>query len=223
MSNFIEIKNIKKSYDFGKIKALDGVNLDITKGEYISIMGPSGSGKSTLLNMIGGLDKPDQGQIIVGGTNITKKRDLTNYRAQKIGFIFQLHNLLPSQTTLENVIAPMYESKLRSKKRRERASELLNLVGLRKRNTSYPTQLSGGERQRVAIARALANSPEIILADEPTGSLDSKSSDMIMDLLAEIWSEEKRTLIVITHEEVIGKRAERIVTMLDGKVESQKS
>lgn len=218
MNNLIEIKDIQKSFDSGRIRALDGLNLKVGKGEYVSIMGPSGSGKSTLLNMMGGLEKPDSGTILVNGEDITKKRDLTDYRSKTIGFVFQLHNLLPTQSALENVIAPMYESRLGSRERRQRALGLLKTVGLSQRTGSYPSQLSGGERQRVAIARALANSPEIILADEPTGSLDSKSSERIMDLLIEIWRKEKKTLVVITHEEEIAKRSERVVKMLDGKI-----
>lgn len=219
MNNLIELRAIRKYFDGGKIKALDGATLMIKDGEFVSIMGPSGSGKSTLINMIGGLDKPDSGQIVVDGDDITKARDLTRYRSKEIGFVFQLHNLIPSQTALENVILPMHEGNLKSKQRRERALYLLRQVGLEDRINSYPTQLSGGERQRVSIARALANAPKIILADEPTGSLDSKSSDMIMDLLESIWKEEKKTLIVITHEEIIGKRAERTIRMIDGRVE----
>jgi len=218
MNNLIEIKDIQKSFDSGRIRALDGLNLKVGKGEYVSIMGPSGSGKSTLLNMMGGLEKPDSGTILVNGEDITKKRDLTDYRSKTIGFVFQLHNLLPTQSALENVIAPMYESRLGSRERWQRALEILKMVGLSQRTGSYPSQLSGGERQRVAIARALANSPEIILADEPTGSLDSKSSERIMDLLIEIWRKEKKTLVVITHEEEIAKRSERVVKMLDGKI-----
>jgi len=218
MNNLIEIKDIQKSFDSGRIRALDGLNLKVGKGEYVSIMGPSGSGKSTLLNMMGGLEKPDSGTILVNGEDITKKRDLTDYRSKTIGFVFQLHNLLPTQSALENVIAPMYESRLGSRERWQRALEILKMVGLSQRTRSYPSQLSGGERQRVAIARALANSPEIILADEPTGSLDSKNSERIMDLLIEIWRKEKKTLVVITHEEEIAKRSERVVKMLDGKI-----
>ena len=218
MNNLIEIKDIQKSFDSGRIRALDGLNLKVGKGEYVSIMGPSGSGKSTLLNMMGGLEKPDSGTILVNGEDITKKRDLTDYRSKTIGFVFQLHNLLPTQSALENVIAPMYESRLGSRERWQRALEILKMVGLSQRTGSYPSQLSGGERQRVAIARALANSPEVILADEPTGSLDSKSSERIMELLIDIWRKEKKTLIVITHEEEIAKRSQRIVKMLDGKI-----
>ncbi len=220
MSNDIEARDLRKSFDKGKIKALDGVDMKIKQGEFVSIMGPSGSGKSTLLNMLGGLDKPDAGKLTVGGVDLTTKRDLTGYRANTIGFVFQLHNLLPSQNVLENIMMPMYEGKVRSKDRKQQAQKLLHMVGLADRENSYPTQLSGGERQRVAIARALANSPDIILADEPTGSLDSKSSAKIMDLLADIGKKEKKTLIVITHEDEIGKRAERIIKMLDGKIKN---
>lgn len=220
MSNIIEARDLSKHFEAGRIKALDGANLNVTDGEFVAIMGPSGSGKSTLLNMIGGLDRPDSGSLMVAGQDLTAKRDLTAYRARMVGFVFQLHNLIPAQTAVENVILPMFESRLGRRERRRQALELLELVGIVDRAYGYPPQLSGGERQRVAIARALANSPQIILADEPTGSLDSKSSDKIMDLLTEIWREEKKTLIIVTHEEAIGRRAKRVVRMLDGRVTS---
>lgn len=218
MNNIIEARGLIKSYEAGRVKALDGLNLEIEDGDFVSIMGPSGSGKSTLLNMIGGLDKPDEGELIVDGQDLTRKRDLTAYRSEMVGFVFQLHNLIPSQTALENVILPMFEGKLKSADRRERALHLLDLVGIADRAQAYPPQLSGGERQRVAIARALANSPKIILADEPTGSLDSKNSAKIMDLLAAIREKEKKTLIMVTHELDIGRRADRIIRMIDGQV-----
>ncbi len=218
MNNIIEAHDLRKSFDKGKMKSLDGLSLTIKAGECVSIMGPSGSGKSTLMNMIGGLDKPDSGELIVDGLELSKKRDLTVFRATTIGFVFQLHNLIASQTALENVLLPMFEGSLTAANRRNRARELLDLVVLPGRNGAYPPQLSGGERQRVAIARALANSPKIILADEPTGSLDSKSSQKIMDLLMEIREKENKTLIMVTHEEAIGEQAERVIRVLDGRV-----
>ena len=220
MSDIIVATDVIKHFDNGGIKALDGAGLTVAAGEFIAIMGPSGSGKSTFLNMIGGLDRPDSGSVIVDGLELSAQRDLTRYRAETVGFIFQLHNLMAMQTTLENVILPMFETRLTPRQRRKRAVELLELVGLGKRTHSYPPQLSGGERQRVAIARALANSPRIILADEPTGSLDSKNSDKSMDLLTKIWEEENKTLVIVTHEESVGRRAKRIVRMLDGRVTS---
>ena len=177
--NIIEIHNLKKSYDKGKIKALNGIDLEIKKGEFVSIIGPSGSGKSTLLNMLGALDTADEGTINVAGVDLTKSRDLSQFRSKEIGFVFQLHNLIPNLTVLENVQIPMLETPLSSEKREERAMELLKSVQLEDKVNQKPTKLSGGQRQRVAIARALVNQPSIVLADEPTGSLDSKTGDII--------------------------------------------
>ncbi|MBV1767116.1 MAG: ABC transporter ATP-binding protein, partial [Methanobacterium sp.] len=165
--NIVEIHHLQKSFDHGKITALNGIDLEIKKGEFVSIIGPSGSGKSTLLNMIGALDKADTGSIVVSGNDLIHKKDLSEFRSRKIGFIFQLHNLIPNLSVLENVEIPMYEKKMSSSQMRKRALELLEYVGLSDKLKRKPTELSGGERQRVAIARALANEPSIILADEP--------------------------------------------------------
>ena len=216
--NIIEIKNLKKSYDKGKIKALNGIDLEIKDGEFISIMGPSGSGKSTLLNMLGALDTADEGSISVAGIDLMKTKKLDEFRSKKIGFIFQFHNLIPNLSVVENVEIPMYETKTSSKDMRARALELLDDVNLSHRVDQRPNTLSGGERQRVAIARALVNKPSIILADEPTGSLDSKTGDVILKLLKELQQKENVTLIMVTHELDVAKRAERIVTVLDGKL-----
>jgi ABC-type lipoprotein export system ATPase subunit len=216
--NIIEIKNIKKSYENGKIKALDGVSLEIKRGEFVSIIGPSGSGKSTLLNMLGALDTPDEGEINAAGYDLTKTKNLNNFRSKEIGFIFQLHNLIPNLTVLENVEIPMYEHSLSSRKRFTRALNLLNEVGLQEKANRKPTQLSGGERQRVAIARALANNPSIILADEPTGSLDSKTGKMILQKLKDIHEMENVTLIMVTHDMDVASMAERTIEVLDGKI-----
>ena len=216
--NIIEIKNLKKSYDNGKIKALNGIDLEIKDGEFISIMGPSGSGKSTLLNMLGALDTADEGSIEVAGIDLMKTKKLDEFRSKKIGFIFQFHNLIPNLNVVENVEIPMYETKTSSKDMRARALELLDDVNLSHRVDQRPNTLSGGERQRVAIARALVNKPSIILADEPTGSLDSKTGDVILNLLKELQQKENVTLIMVTHELEVAKRAERIVTVLDGKL-----
>jgi ABC-type lipoprotein export system ATPase subunit len=218
VENIIEIKNIKKSYENGKIKALDGVSLEIKKGEFVSIIGPSGSGKSTLLNMLGALDVPDEGEIHAAGYNLTRTKNLNNFRSKEIGFIFQLHNLIPNLTVLENVEIPMYEHSLSSRKRFTRALKLLNDVGLQEKANRKPTQLSGGERQRVAIARALANNPAIILADEPTGSLDSKTGKMILQKLKDIHESENVTLIMVTHDMDVASMAERTIEVLDGKI-----
>ncbi len=219
--NIIEIHDLKKSYDKGKIKALNGINLEVKKGEFVSIMGPSGSGKSTLLNMIGALDRADEGFIKVSGIDLMTAKDLNKFRSQEIGFVFQMHNLIPNLSVVENVEIPMYETKLSSKEMRERALELLELMNfsnLSDITNKDPTKLSGGERQRVAIARALVNHPSIILADEPTGALDSKTGDTILTLLKDLHQKEKVTLILVTHEPYVANMAERIFNMLDGKI-----
>ena len=178
--NAVEIKGLYKSYEDGRIKALNGVNITIAEGEFVSIIGPSGSGKSTLLNMLGALDVPDSGSITVAGHDLSSSKKLNEFRAKKIGFIFQLHNLIPNISVVENIEIPMYTQKMSSKEMRDKALKLLDDVGLRDKADIKPNKLSGGERQRVAIARALANDPSIILADEPTGSLDSKTSSKIL-------------------------------------------
>lgn len=218
--NVIEIKNLKKSYDNGNIKALNGMDLTVKKGEFISIMGPSGAGKSTLLNMIGALDTADEGIIKVAGIDLMKTKKLNKFRSKEIGFVFQMHNLIPNLTVLENVEIPMFETNASSSEMRERALELLKSVNLESKIDQKPTKLSGGERQRVAIARALVNHPSIILADEPTGSLDSKTGEVILDLLKELHTKENVTLVMVTHEPYVGNMAERLVTVLDGKCKS---
>ncbi len=218
--NIIEIKNLKKSYDHGNIKALNGMNLTVKRGEFISIMGPSGSGKSTLLNMIGALDTADEGTIKVAGIDLMKTKKLNQFRSKEIGFVFQMHNLIPNLTVLENVQIPMFETNTDSSEMKERAVDLLKSVHLEKKIDQKPTKLSGGERQRVAIARALVNHPSIILADEPTGSLDSKTGEVILNLLKELHSKENVTLVMVTHEPYVGNMAERLVNVLDGKCKS---
>lgn len=212
----IEVRNLKKSFDGGKIRALNGVDLEVEMGEFISIMGPSGSGKSTLLNMIGALDVPDSGTIKVAGRDLSEERDLSRLRAEEIGFVFQLHNLIPSLTALENVEIPMFAVKHANME--ERAMELLEQVGLGDKADRRPTELSGGERQRVAIARALANKPSIILADEPTGALDSKTSRNILQMLQKLQDEEGVTLVVVTHEPHVAEMASRTIRILDGVI-----
>ena len=220
--NIIEIKNLKKTYENGVIKALDGVNLEIKKGESLAIIGPSGSGKSTLLNMIGALDKADEGSITVEGMNLMQKEDLSKFRSNKIGFVFQLHNLIPNLTVLENVQVPLIETTISDKEMEERALKMLKSVNLANKINQKPTKLSGGERQRVAIARALVNHPSIILADEPTGALDSKTSDIILELLLDIHKKENVTLIMVTHENNVALRAQRSVYVLDGQIKEDK-
>ena len=218
--NIIEIKGLKKSYDNGKIKALNGMDLEVKKGEFISIMGPSGSGKSSLLNMIGALDRADKGSIKVAGIDLVKTKKLYEFRSKEIGFVFQMHNLIPNLSVLENVQIPMFETKTSSKDMKKRALELLKAVNLEDKIDQKPTKLSGGERQRVAIARALVNHPSIILADEPTGSLDSKTGEVILNLLKDLHAKENVTLVMVTHEPYVGQMAERIVTVLDGKCQN---
>jgi putative ABC transport system ATP-binding protein len=220
--NIIEITGLKKSYDNGKIKALNGVDLGIKRGEFVSIIGPSGSGKSTLLNMIGALDKGDEGSITVAGIDLLNTEDLSEFRSSEIGFVFQLHNLIPNLTVLENVQIPMLETSLSSTEMEERAMELLKSVELGDRINQKPTKLSGGERQRVAIARALVNHPSIILADEPTGALDSKTGDIILKLLRDLHNKENVTLVMVTHEPYVANMADRIITVLDGKIKEDK-
>lgn len=212
----IEVRDLRKSFDSGRIRALNGVNLEVDGGEFISIMGPSGSGKSTLLNMIGALDVPDSGTIRVAGRDLSKERDLSRLRAEEIGFVFQLHNLIPNLTALENVEIPMFAVKHENME--ERAMELLEYVDLADKAHRKPTELSGGERQRVAIARALANDPSIILADEPTGSLDSRTSRRVLRKLRELQEDEGVTLVVVTHEPDVAAMASRTIRILDGVI-----
>lgn len=214
----IKIKSLKKSYDNNQIKALNGIDLEIKEGEFVAIMGPSGSGKSTLLNMIGALDRADEGSVEVAGIDLFKAKNLNEFRSREIGFVFQMHNLIPNLTVIENVEIPMYETPLSSDEMYKRALELLEAVGLKNKINQRPTKLSGGERQRVAIARALVNSPSIILADEPTGALDSKNGEIILNLLKDLHQKENVTVIVVTHEPSVGEMAERIIKVFDGRI-----
>jgi len=218
MNKIIEIQGLKKSFDNGKIKALNGIDLEIVRGEFISIMGPSGSGKSTLLNMIAALDTPDSGDILVEGKFLNEIEDVASYHARTVGFIFQLHNLLPHLTALENILIPMFEVKAPRGEKIRRAWKLLEEIGLKDRMRSFPPQLSGGERQKVAIARALANNPKIVLADEPSGNIDSKSSRQVLRLLKELQQRNKVTVILVTHDSLVAKAGERIVHISDGKI-----
>lgn len=218
MSNIIEIDNITKTFEDGKIHALNGLSLNVEDGEFISIIGPSGSGKSTLLNMLGALDKPDEGSIVIANEDLVNSKDLSKFRANKLGFIFQLHNLIPNISAVENVEIPMYGQNIKSKVMRDRALYLLDVVGLKDKSHRKSAELSGGERQRVAIARSLANNPSIILADEPTGALDSKNGNLIMDYLKKLHHENRVTLIIVTHDMEVAKMADRVIQVLDGKI-----
>ena len=216
--NAVEIKDLYKSYEDGRIKALNGVNLTIADGEFVSIIGPSGSGKSTLLNMLGALDVPDSGSISVAGEDLNSSKKLNDFRSEKIGFIFQLHNLIPNISVRENVEIPMFTRKMSSGEMKSRALKLLDDVGLKDKADILPSKLSGGERQRVAIARALANEPSIILADEPTGSLDSKTSSKILKQLIDLHKDKNVTLIIVTHDMDVAKLADRVIEVLDGEI-----
>jgi putative ABC transport system ATP-binding protein len=218
----IELKNVSKIYELGgeKIVALDHVNLKIDKGDFFAIMGPSGSGKSTLADIIGGLDLPDEGEVLVDEQSLTKASDsdLSNYRNKKIGFIFQTFNLQPVYTALENVMIPLIFAKISPSERKKRAVECLRLVGLEDRMKHRPNQLSGGQRQRVCIARALANNPEVIIADEPTGNLDSKKGQEIVQILKVLNQKMGVTVIVITHDHEVAREAKRIINIKDGRI-----
>lgn len=214
----IRVNNLTKMYDKRRTVALNNVNLDIEDGEFVSIMGTSGSGKSTLLNMIGGLDVPDEGTVKVMGEDLSKI-NLNKYRRETVGFVFQLHNLIPNLTCLENVELPLFGS-AKSSEMKNRALDLLRAVGLDSLTGKCPNKLSGGQMQRVAVARALVNDPKVVLADEPTGQLDSENSELVMDLLQEKQEETNNTLCVVTHDFEIAKRAERIIKIKDGQIES---
>ena len=214
----ISVRGVAKAFEEGRIVALAGMDLEVRAGEFIAVMGPSGCGKSTVLHLIAALDEPDAGSINVAGHDLATSRDLPHFRARHVGLIFQLHNLLPSLTARENVEIPMFELGLRARERRRRATELLALVALGNRVDNRPAELSGGERQRVAIARALANDPQILLADEPTGSLDSKAGRKVLDLIDRLRRERGLTIVMVTHDENVAARADRIVRMLDGRV-----
>lgn len=215
----IETIHLTKIYGDGAgVRALDDVTLTVEHGEMVAVMGPSGSGKSTLLNLIGALDRPTEGQVLVNGQDLAQVRDLDAFRARTVGFVFQLHNLLPTLTAQENVEVPMLGQPISARERRQRARELLERVGLGHRLHHLPSQLSGGERQRVAIARALANHPPLILADEPTGSLDSQSGAEIMALLQSLNREQGVTIVVVTHDPRVARSAQRILTMRDGRI-----
>lgn len=215
-----EAIGLKKQFDGGNVAALRGVDLQIRQGEFVAIVGPSGCGKSTLLQMLGSLDRPSEGSLNYRGQSMPDMPDTSAYRAHEIGFVFQAFHLLPTFTVSENVQIPMFEGGLSRSQRKERAVELLKSVGLAHRLTHFPSQLSGGERQRVAIARGLANRPSVVLADEPTGNLDSASAKQIMDLLLQLHRELGVTFVLVTHDLNIARQATRTVRMMDGRVVS---
>jgi ABC-type lipoprotein export system ATPase subunit len=219
-SSTLEARCVYKNYDEGRIEALRGVSLSIAAGEYIAITGPSGSGKSTLLHMLGGLDSPTSGEVFFRSEELGKSINLDTYRSRNVGFIFQAFHLMPTLRAIENVQVPMIGSNRKRTDRAARAKELLEEMGLAHRMMQYPNQLSAGERQRVAIARALANDPEILLADEPTGNLDSVNSARIMEILIGIQKQRGMTLIVVTHENDIAHSAATQIRFRDGKIEA---
>jgi putative ABC transport system ATP-binding protein len=216
----VEAIGLTKTYGSNgeEVHALDNVSFRIHQAEFVAVMGPSGSGKSTLLNMIGALDKPTSGQVIIDGHDMAKQQDLDSFRAKTVGFVFQMHNLIPTLTAIENVIVPMQGQGGSERSHRQRAEELLDMVGLKDRGHHLPAQLSGGQRQKVAIARALANKPAIILADEPTGNLDSVSGDEVLNVFESLHSEHGTTILIVTHDPHVARRTHRILMMQDGKI-----
>lgn len=218
----ILIENVSKIYGSGEtaVRALDGLSVEVNTGEFVAVMGPSGCGKSTLLNLLGALDQPSDGRVWVAGEDLSNLKDVDRFRARAVGFVFQLHNLLPTMTAQENVEVPLQGQEGNRKSRRERAAYLLQQVGLEDRRGHLPSQLSGGQRQRVAIARSLANDPALILADEPSGALDSQSSEEIMALLAELNESQQTSIVVVTHDRRVAQATQRVLRMQDGKIVS---
>jgi|TARA_B100002003_G_scaffold241534_1_gene263379 putative ABC transport system ATP-binding protein len=227
MTAIIQLKDVWKIYDLGEVKvtALQGLNLEIQKGEFVSIMGPSGSGKSTAVNMVGCLDLPTKGTITLNGKDISKlsESSLAQIRGKMIGFIFQQFNLIPTLTAKQNVMLPLMFQNIVEHKRITRAEELLTMVELGDRMDHKPTELSGGQQQRVAIARALAINPEVILADEPTGNLDSKTGLNVMKFLKDLHRKEGKTIVMVTHDDYVAKAADRTVHLKDGKLMSRQA
>jgi len=224
----IEIRNVVKRYFAGtpnEITVLDGIDLHIASGEFVAIVGQSGSGKSTLMNIIGALDQPSSGEYELGGTPIQRmnRDELARIRNRKIGFVFQSFNLIPRNSALKNVELPMVYAGVKPAERQRRAKELLTMMGMDERMDHQPNELSGGQKQRVAIARALANNPDIILADEPTGALDSKTGNLVMDIFLRIHREEKKTILFITHSIELAELCPRVVTVKDGRIVSDKA
>lgn len=219
----ISLNGIVKRFYIGKpneLEILHGINLEVERGEFVSIVGESGSGKSTLMNIIGALDRPTEGEYRLQGKNIgeEKDRELSSIRNEEIGFVFQTYNLIPRTTALENVELPMLYGKMKKTERRERARELLELVGMKERMLHKPEELSGGQKQRTAIARAMANDPSIILADEPTGALDSETSRRIMDIFHRLHREQGKTIVLITHSTELAQETDRVVKISDGRI-----
>ena len=214
----VVVERVSKAFEGGKIRALDRASLQLEPGEFVSLTGPSGSGKSTLLNLIGALDRPDSGSIAVDGA-VLDGLDAADYRAGTVGFVFQFHNLIPTLTALENVQVPMLGRGLGRPEREERSRALLREVGLQRRERAFPSTLSGGERQRVALARALANEPRLLLADEPTGSLDSDTGAQVLRLIERVRAERGMTVLLVTNDEGVAATAERTLRLRDGRLD----
>jgi putative ABC transport system ATP-binding protein len=211
----VEVEHVRKSFEDGRIRALVDVSLHLNAGELVALTGPSGGGKSTLLNLIGALDKPDAGEILIGGLDVARLDDAARYRRETVAFVFQFHNLITTLNAVENVQIPMLGMRSRAERER-RAHELLDEVGLGDRIRSYPPTLSGGERQRVAIARALANDPDLVLADEPTGSLDTDTGAQILALLRRVRDEYGTTILMVTNDDAVAAQADRVLQIRDG-------
>jgi putative ABC transport system ATP-binding protein len=216
----VVLEHVSKRFDDGRITALEDVSLSIDGGEFVALIGPSGCGKSTLLNLVGALDRPDSGSIVVADERVERLADPAEYRASVVGFVFQFHNLISTLSALENVQVPLLGRGLTRSERLERASELLREAAVAHRAESYPPTLSGGERQRVAIARALANNPRLLLADEPTGALDSGTGDQIMTLLERLRDQHRMTILLVTNDLAVAERADRTLRMRDGRLEA---
>lgn len=224
----IELQGIRKKYYIGtpnELEVLKGINLDVYEGEFVAIVGASGSGKSTLMNIIGSLDRPTEGSYILDGVDMTAAKDteLSKIRNRKIGFVFQTYNLIAKTNSLKNVEMPMLYAGMSGKQRNRRAKELLQLVGMEDRMKHLPEELSGGQKQRVAIARAMGNDPAIILADEPTGALDSVTGRMVMDLFHKLNQEQGKTIVLITHSNELAEETQRIITIKDGCITGERS
>jgi ABC-type lipoprotein export system ATPase subunit len=215
----VVVEGVSKTFEDGRIGALSNVSIGLAAGDFVALTGPSGSGKSTLLNLIGALDRPDSGSILVGGDEVTRLRDPADYRAATVGFVFQFHNLIPTLSAAENVQIPMVGRGVARHERERRAGELLEEVGLGDRVAASPTTLSGGERQRVAIARALANEPPLLLADEPTGALDSETGTQVVRLLLRLRDQHRMTVLLVTNDEFVSRQADRVLRLRDGNVE----
>jgi len=214
----VQMEGLTRTYQSGKVIALDGVSMAVDRGEFCVILGHSGSGKTTLLNMIGALDRPTDGRVLVDNVDLSKVRNLSRFRAEKVGFVFQMYNLIPSLDASHNVQVPMYGIRTTPNQRRERAMELLNLVGLKDRANHHPAMLSGGERQRVAIARALANHPPLVLVDEPTGNLDLRTGEQIIELLHGLSKKSGATVVVVTHDPRVASIADKTVHISKGRI-----